>query len=428
MIDHIREECSDSSVDDWPQGRGESRDGVWSESGVHTTLPSSADVKWEAEIGAGYSGPTVANGKVYVMDRMTEPEAIERVLCFDAESGEQIWKHQYESTYRIGYPAGPRASVTVHDSLTYCHGAMGQLTCLDAEKGKVVWEKDLDKEYSIANRDRKLNRMPIWGMTCSPIIYKNLVILQIGARDAGVVAFDRMTGEEIWKATDDRGQYSSPVLIEQGQTDILVCWTGDSVCGIAAKDGNVHWQIPWKPVNMPIGCASPVVKGNHIFCTSFYDGSMLIKFDSEKPTAEKVWHRIGANEKQTEALHSIISTPIWLDDHIYGVDSYGEFRCLEAMTGKRIWEDQTAVPKSRWSTIHFVQNGQTIWMFNERGELISANLTPEKFNEISRLKIIEPTKKQLNRRGGVCWSHPAFAMKSVFVRNDNRLIRVSLAK
>ncbi len=420
------------SFDDWPQWRGKNRDGVWSESNIVAELPAEPDVTWRVKIGAGYSGPTVADGKVYVMDRMTEPKTVERVLCFDAETGKPVWQHEYVSQYKIGYPAGPRASVTIDGGFAYSHGAMGQLICFQANDGTVVWEKDLNAAYSIANRDRKLNRMPVWGMTCSPIIYDNLVILQIGANDAGVVAFDRKTGNEVWKATNDRGQYSSPVLISQGEHDVLVCWTGDSVCGIGPGDGTVHWQIPWKPINMPIGCASPVVNKDHIFCTSFYDGSMLIKLDPDQPNAEKVWHQIGVNERQTKAMHSMISTPIWLGSHIYGVDSYGELRCLEAKSGTRVWENLTAVPKSRWSTIHFVHSGdqesELVWMFTERGELINARLSPERFEEISRLKIIEPTRKQLNQRGGVCWSHPAFAMKSVFVRNDNELVRVNLAR
>lgn len=418
---------ANAQADDWPQWRGPNRDGTWNESGILDKLPAEPKVKWRTPIGTGYSGPTVANGKVYVMDRMTKPDPIERVLCFDSESGKLVWKHEYPSEYRIGYTAGPRASVTVVDGLALSHGAMGQLICFDATDGKIKWEIDLNKKYSIQSRDRNKNRMPIWGMTCSPFVYKGKAIVQVGAKDAGVIAFDLRSGDVAWQSTDDRGQYSSPVLTKQGDRDVLICWTGESVTGLDPNNGDVFWSIPWKPTRMPIGCASPIVKDHHVFCTSFYDGAMLIRLNSEKPEAEMVWHKIGPNEKQTEALHSIISTPVWIDDHIYGVDSYGEFRCLEAQSGKRIWEDQTAVPRARWSTIHFVQNSEKTWMFNERGELIIGLLTPKGFKENSRTKIIEPTKTQLNRRGGVCWSHPAFALKCVFARNDNELVCVDLS-
>ena len=416
------------SADDWPQWRGENRDGVWSEKGVVEQLPENPKVKWRMPIGKGYTGPTIANGMVYVMDRVTDPEQIERIHCFNADSGKEVWSHQYPSKYRIGYTAGPRACVTIDDGKAYALGAMGHFTCLDAKTGNVVWENDLNATYQIQSRKKDENRMPIWGMTCSPLVYKDKVILQVGAKEAGVVAFDKQTGDEVWKATDHRGQYSSPILTKQGKDDVVICWTGDGVVGIGPAEGKIHWSIEWKPRNMPIGCASPVLKDNHLFLTSFYDGSMLIKLDPDSPAAEKLWHRVGDNERSTEALHSIISTPVWLGDHVYGVDSYGEFRCLDAKTGDRIWEDSTAVPRARWSTIHFVRNGELIWMFNERGELLTAKLSPERFEELSRTKIIEPTKAQLNQRGGVCWSHPAFAMKCIFARNDKELICIDLSE
>ncbi|HEY1065516.1 MAG TPA: dehydrogenase, partial [Pirellulales bacterium] len=120
--------------------------------------------------------------------------------------------------------------------------------------------------------------------------------------------------------------------------------------------------------------------------------------------------------------------PYLSGDYVYGCDSYGELRCLDAKTGDRIWEDQTATPKARWSNIHFVRNGDKIWMFNERGELLITQLSPERFTEISRTKIIEPTTAQLRQRGGVCWAHPAFANKRVYIRNDEKILCVDVSK
>ena len=209
--------------DDWPQWRGPDRDGSWSEAGIVENLPEQPNVKWRVPIGSGYTGPTIADGRVYVMDRMTDPEQVERVLCFDANTGKEIWKHQYPCKYvSIGYTAGPRSSVTIHDGKAYSFGAMGHLNCLDATDGSVVWEKDLNEAYSIQSRQRDENRMPVWGMACSPLIYKDKVVVQVGAKNAGVIAFNKETGEEAWQATDDRGQYCSPILTKQaGRT----CWS-----------------------------------------------------------------------------------------------------------------------------------------------------------------------------------------------------------
>jgi hypothetical protein len=130
---------------------------------------------------------------------------------------------------------------------------------------------------------------------------------------------------------------------------------------------------------------------------------------------------------KTDALHAMISTPVFLGDHIYGIDSYGEFRCLDAKNGDRVWEDLTAVPKARWSTIHITQNGERFWMLSERGELLIATLSPKGLSVISRAKLLEPTREQLSQRGGVCWSPPAFASRCIFARNDRELVCASLA-
>jgi hypothetical protein len=147
----------------------------------------------------------------------------------------------------------------------------------------------------------------------------------------------------------------------------------------------------------------------------------------DPPSVEKIWRREGRSERDTDALHAMIATPILQDQHIYGVDSYGEFRCLDAATGDRVWEDQTLVPRDRWANIHMVRNGDNVWMFTERGGLIITRLSPKGVEVISRAKLIEPTKGQLGMRGGVCWSHPAYAGKCIFARNDNEIVCASLA-
>jgi len=178
---------------------------------------------------------------------------------------------------------------------------------------------------------------------------------------------------------------------------------------------------------MVINIATPVFEDGYLFFSSFYDGSILLKADPDKLAVEKVWQRKGASETNTDSLHCCISTPIIQGDYIYGVDSYGELRCLELQTGDRVWESLEAVPKARWANIHMVRHEDKIWMFNERGELIICKLSPEGFREISRAKIIEPTRGQLSQRGGVCWSHPAYANKHVYVRNDRELLCIDLS-
>ena len=196
---------------------------------------------------------------------------------------------------------------------------------------------------------------------------------------------------------------------------ILLCWTGENVVGLNPTTSKLHWSITHPPTNMVINVPTPVVNGNRVFLSAFYDGSTMIRVSHDKKTAELLWHRQGSDEKQTDALHCMISTPLFLRDYIYGVDSYGQLRCLEADTGDRVWEDLTATRPARCSNIHMIRRGEdsgdNIWMFNEQGQLIIARLSPSGFEEISRTQLIQPTTEQLRQRGGVCWSHPAFAKK-----------------
>jgi len=404
---------------EWPQWRGPTRDGVWTEQAARTSLPDALPAKWRTKISSGYSGPTIAGGRVYVMDRLDEPNETERVHCFAWETGKPIWSHEYPCAYvGVSYKAGPRCSVQIVDGLAYSLGTMGHLFCFDAATGDIRWQKDLDSEYEID--------MPIWGISAAPAIEGDQLIVPVSGKDAYLVAFDRKTGEEQWRAFSDRGNYSAPIVIDQAGKRVLVCWSGDRVLGVDPDNGALHWQYPLKAKNMPLACAAPILHQDKLFLTAFYDGCALLEVDPDKFAVRELWRRRGRNERRTDGLHSIISTPIAIGDHVYGVDSYGELRCLALKDGARVWEDRTAVPRARWATIHFVKNGDRVWMFNDRGELLIARLTPDGFDELDRAKLLKPTRGQLNRRDGVCWSHPGFAYGHVFVRNDEELLCADL--
>ncbi len=412
-------------ADDWPQWRGANRDGVWNERGVVSRFESD-ELKpvWTTPVGPGYSGPTVVDNRVFLTDRQAtnERKQQERVLCFDAKSGQKLWEYAYECKYSISFTAGPRASVTVDDNRAFALGAMGHLHCLDVG-GALLWKHNLDEKYQLSQSQR----MPIWGIASAPLVVGRLVIIQVGGKDnACIVAFDKKSGEEVWRALRDRASYSAPILLTRKGRQVVVCLTGDSVAGLDPLSGEVLWRSPFAPKKMPISVATPVISGDNLLVTSFYDGSLMLKLNADGSQVQRLWRRVGRSERDTDALHCMISTP-WIEGkHFYGVDSYGELRCLETASGDRIWTDKTATRPARWSNIHIVRNGDQYWLFNESGELIIAELTSSGFHEISRAKIIAPTLDQLRQRGGVCWAHPAYANRHIFIRNDNQLICTSL--
>jgi outer membrane protein assembly factor BamB len=402
---------------DWPDWRGSNRDGVWRETGIVKKFRSNPiKLKWSIPCGAGYSGPTVSQGKVYLTDRLEKPEETERVLCVNTNNGGIIWSYSYSCLYRgLSYPDGPRASVVISNGKAYSLGTMGHLFCLDANTGSVLWKHDLNREYSI--------RMPTWGIAATPLIFENKIILQIGGSNgASVLALDKNTGKEIWRSMDDEISYSAPVIIRQAGKPVIVVWTAENLNGLDPGTGKVYWKIPFR-LGMGMGISTPVQYKDYLFVSSFYSGSLLVKFGQETITAKKVWLRAGENERKTDALHCVINTPVIKDGYIYGIDSYGEMRCLRLDNGDRVWEDLSAVKKDRWANIHFIEHGQQTWMFNEHGELLITELSPKGLTIISRARLIDPTTGQLNRQGtGVAWSHPAFANRHVYARNDEKLV------
>ncbi len=412
-----------SLADEWPQWRGPNRDGVWTETGVVDKFDSSEiELKWRVPISSGYSGPTVALGRVYVTDRVVEPKEIERVHCFEWETGKKLWSHSYDCKYDdFGYKAGPRASVLIDDGLAYSLGAAGHLLCLDATQGSVLWKHDLRAEYGI--------RMPNWGIAASPVVEGRLLIVHFGGdKGACVCAFDKKTGEERWKALPDDASYSAPIVVDQAGRRVLVCWTGDRALGLNPASGKVHWEYPTPWEKWPIAIATPVLHENKLLLSDAHKGTFLFQLSQEKPAAEILWHRYKKDNADGLGMHCLISTPLIQGWHVYGADNRGVLRCLDLNTGEQVWEDKTAVPENSFATIHLVRNGNRIWMFNERGELIISRLTPQGFEEISRAKLIEPTLEQLRRRDGVTWSHPAFAYRHVFARNDEELVAADLSK
>ncbi|MHB8971654.1 MAG: SUMF1/EgtB/PvdO family nonheme iron enzyme [Pirellulaceae bacterium] len=373
-------------------------------------------------ISSGFSGPTVAGGYVYVTDAVTEPEHMERIHCFESLTGESKWTVSYPCDYGpIGFRAGPRASMTVDEGRAYALGAVGHFYCLDATTGEVLWNKNLVEEY-------KISLLP-WGIAPSPLVEQDLVILQIGGSNgACVVAFDKKTGQERWTALEDPTSYASPIMIEQAGRRQLVCWTGTHIAGLDPISGRVFWRYPFahdKGWIDPI--TTPVSSANRLFVSCPQDGAIMLKLSSEEPQMKVLWEQLGPGGRRAHGFHSSFAAPIFQGEYLYGTDNYGCLRCLDVNTGEPIWEDRTATTQANWATTHMVCNGDRIWIFNDRGELIISRLSPQGFELISRAQLIEPTRVQFNRRAGVCWSHPAFANKHVYARNDEELVCASLA-
>ncbi len=425
---------SGARADDWPQWLGPKRDGHWREAGILEKFPAGGPTRvWRTGIAAGYSGPAVVGSRVYLMDRevpadIPKPKSAfdasripgnERVLCLDAGDGRILWQRQYESSYTVSYAAGPRTTPVVADGRVYTLGTMGNLACQDAADGKLIWERDFVAEYGL--------KVPTWGVSAHPLLDGQKLICVVGGEGSVAVAFDKDTGKEIWRALSAREPgYCPPVLHEVGGRRQLIIWHAEAVNGLDPETGRVLWTEPWK-LHYGMAIATPRSLDDGLFLTCFYNGSMRLRFDPGQTKPVVAWKTMKQSERDTAHLNSTMATP-WVEDgHVYGPCSYGQFRCLRLDTGERLWEtfEPTTGKAERWGNCFVVKNGDRWFVLNEQGDLILAKLSPKGYEELGRARVIEPINTDPGRP--VVWSHPAFANRRMYVRNDREIVCIDLA-
>jgi outer membrane protein assembly factor BamB len=410
-------------ADDWPQWGGPRRDLVWRETGIVRKLPTDGLLPrvWSAPLGEGYAGPSVAAGRVYVTDLVDRAgaKATERALCLDAATGKELWKHSWEVEYRIDYPAGPRATPGVDGDRVYVLGAMGELRCLGAADGNVAWKRNLVADYGV--------KVATWGFAAAPLVEGEQLITLVGGREGAlVVSFDKTTGKELWRALEDPAVgYCPPMIFTLGGLRQLIVWHPRAVSSLDPANGKVNWEIPWT-IRSGLCVPNPRAVGDRLFLTAFYNGPMMVEVDPGGKAAKVAWKGTSDSEMRTDGLHSIMPTPWVTETHLYGVCSYGQLRCLDAKTGQRVWETRQPTGEGRWWNAFLVPHEDRFFIHNEQGDLILAKLSPEGYQEQGRAKLVEPTRRVQSRM--TIWSHPAFAMRSVFARNDKEIVRVDLSE
>jgi outer membrane protein assembly factor BamB len=414
---------------DWPEWRGSGRRGVWQEDGILERFPESGlKIRWRTPVRAGFSGPAVAGGRVFITDFIPDKanKGTERVLCLDEKTGRVLWKQQWAEDYTglsLTYAIGPRATPTVDGERVYVLGAMGALVCLNVKDGSVLWRRHYVNDFRAS--------VPVWGMAGAPLVDGALVVCLAGGEpNAKAIALDKMTGEEKWRAlaADSEPGYSQPLMINGGKQRQVIIWHTMAVSSLDPATGKVLWEEPFR-IHMNLPVATPVESGSRLLLSSFFNGSMLLDLDQSKPGARLVWKGSSDSEIKTDGLHALITTPVIDGQYIYGICSYGQLRCLRLENGQRVWETQVVTgEKARWAAAFIVRHNDRYFINNDRGELIIAHLAPEGYQELSRTALIKPTSQSGNRRqkGAVNWSHPAYANRHIFARNDEEILCASL--
>jgi outer membrane protein assembly factor BamB len=397
-------------ADDWPQWRGPNRDGVWAEAGIlYSFPPDGLKARWRAAVGPRWSSPVVAKGRVYLTDsELNKPKARERVHCFDESTGKALWTFAYEVTYPDwAFPErGPTATPIVKDGKLYTLGNKGDLVCLDARKGEVLWRRNLEKDYDVQE----------FAFNASPLIEGTLLIVCIGSyprtQPSSVLALDKDSGKEVWKVPTGGLTNSSPVIIDAGARRQLIVWAQDGVYSLDPATGRTYWLEKMKtPADSAV--TTPVFHRNLLLVSG-----LMLKLDPEKPAASVLWPDTKAVSRRTL---SVTSTGLVQSDHVFSATTSGALVCLEASTGKQVWQTDKVTKIGSGASIHLTPNGNAVFLHTDQGELIRAQLTGKGYQEISRTLLLAPTPKEK------AWPAPAYANRHVFARNNRELVCASLA-
>ncbi|MGL6097004.1 MAG: PQQ-binding-like beta-propeller repeat protein [Fimbriiglobus sp.] len=415
---------------DWPHWMGPTRDNVWREAGILDKFPAGGPkVLWRVPLAGGYAGPAVANGRVFAADFVTgtvlndgnfgrKPSpGQESFKAFDAATGKELWKHSFPVTYAISYPAGPRCTPTVDGDKVYFLGAEGHLLCCETATGKIVWQKELKDEYK--------TKSALWGYAAHPLIDGKKLITLAGGDGSHVVALDKETGKELWRSQSQPEQgYTPPSIITTDGVRQLLVTGPTALRALDPETGERLWTTKYDATSGSV-IMTPVVVGEYLFLGGYDNKNLLVKLPKGKTDTVEVVFK----DKRNHAISPVNVQPFVADGLIYGFDANGRLYAVEVPSGKRVWESEAPLKEGTAlgsGTAFLVKNGDRFVMFNELGEIVLCKLSPKGYEEIDRAKVIDATGAAFGRK--VVWCQPAFADKSLFVRNDKELIRVDLSK
>ncbi len=380
----------------WSDFRGPSRDGHYREQPIRTSWPSGGlQPKWKQPSGGGYASFVVANGRAFTIEQRGAEEV---VAAYDVATGRELWTNRWKALFSESMGGdGPRATPTWRDGRVYALGGQGELRALDDATGKQIWRTNILDDAGAENL--------MWGMSASPLVYRDSVIVLPGGNSGrSVAAYDRLTGKRLWSALDDRQGYSSPQLATIGGVEQILVFSASRLMGITPDRGELLWEYPWK-TQYDVNASQPLVIGdNRVFLSTGYgSGAAVIELtqDGGKFSVREVWRNIRMKNQFTSS--------ILLDGYIYGLDE-SILACVDAETGQLKWKG------GRYGYGQTLLASGHLIVITEQGDLVLVRATPERHEEIAKFPAIE----------GKTWNHPAMAGGILLVRNGAEMAAFDL--
>jgi outer membrane protein assembly factor BamB len=372
----------------WTDFRGPHRDGRYDEMAV--ALAADARALWKQPIGGGYASFVVARGRAFTIEQRRKQEV---VTAYQLATGRELWAHGWDAEFRESMGGdGPRACPTWHDGKVYALGAEGELRCLDEQSGKRIWSRNI-------LRDNGAGNLP-WGMAAAPLVVEDkIIVLPGGAAGSSVAAYNRLTGEPVWHALDDKAGYVSPMLVTLAGKRQLLIVTAKRMVGLTLEDGSLLWEYPWT-TEYDVNASQPlVVDENRVFLSSGYGhGSAVIELTPKEHGFEvrQVW----ANNR----MKNKFSSSVLYQGHIYGLDE-AILACMDVETGDLKWKG------GRYGYGQVLLAGSKLIVATEEGEIAVVEATAQGHREIAKIAAID----------GKTWNVPALAEGYLLVRNANEM-------
>jgi outer membrane protein assembly factor BamB len=370
---------------DWPNYRGPDYDGISQEKGWDASkLKDGIEPVWEASIGIGFSAVSVSDGRAYAMGnsakKKDDKEQFDVVYCFDAETGEELWKHSYDNQLDPKYyEGGTLASPTVSAGKVYTISKDGRAFCLDAKTGDVIWNKDVLSDLG--------TKRTTWGISGSPLIIENMVIYNAGSWG---IALNKDDASVIWKNGEGPGGYATAVPFDSDGKKCIAMFGEKGIRGMVAATGQELWHHKWE-TKYEVNAADPVISGDKVFIASGYGrGCALLQVQDGQ--VKQLW--------ENKNMRSQMNGPVLLDGYLYGTDD-DQLSCLDLATGEVQWSEKSVGKCSVTAA-----DGKLI-VIGDKGKLVIAEATPAEFKVISSAQVLT----------GKCWTVPVLANGLIYVRN-----------
>ncbi len=391
---------SDESAADWPQLFGPSRTCVAADQPVNLAWGAeSPPLLWSIDVGTGYGSPVVSAGKVVFNHRIDEEEIVQ---CVRADDGTTIWQHRYPTTFKceVEYSDGPYSTPVISTDRVYAVGGQGQLYCLDLQSGDVIWQRQLHQEFGVED--------DLFPVGATPSIVDGQLIFNLGAidRDAGIIALDASTGEDLWQSTDHPAGYCSPLVATIGGQSFVFVITNVGLVSLDPANGKMDWMVEhYGRAPMSYNAVSPLLSGDKILLvTGPGPGAVCVQVQPDRGFKE-LW-------RDRRVLDSQYNTLMLQGDHAIGFTAAGqggaELRCVDIASGKLQWRYHSVLRRGQGLAV-----GGALVLLGERGHL--AALLPGD----GEPQVLAFTEEALMTEP--CYCAPALAQSKLYLKDEQRL-------